>query len=1020
MTAVRARLSGQVCCIALAVACTAVPGLAGEVDTLLQTPRQHPYLFFSADDLPRLRELAATEPWSQAADLIVRSAEAVVSADIPPEPDEGPDQPRDEQGNYTAEYLRIHYEFYDAGHAINDIVPTLAMAWLLTGDRRFADRAKQWLLHYSTWKQWSVRSALADNQSAHSYMGLAIGYDWLYDQLTEDERARVRAALRRLGETFQRYRGGLAQQELAGHRGGIANNHTWVSHAAPAVGALVQLYEEPAAREWLETEIVCWRDKILPASIGRDGEYIDGSGGWLSYCLQNGLLFLAAMRRNGCDLYEGSNLDRVADFIVRDRELLAEGASLPPYDVRYALLELASRYRDAETQWVALANELGVPASMHSRRWPGSGGTITPPYEPDTWYRVRLEWDATTQHFRTTLDGRLLEDMPMLDREFASIDRMVFMGHWRTDCTVDIRGLRVLDLSGDEPRPVLTLADLPAGEVGADEAIAIQPPGAAIAQVIASDQPILRFTDASDDQAGMLSFALPPLPHGAIEFELRKSDNDASYFYLRTWDADREMRGMIWYIDGTVKKHMPDYRNQDWPFGWKPGAVGPWYPAVFEFLFYDPTVTPQRPQAGRPSVAFRDLGWVKMRSDWSQDAVSVFFRSGPEMGKDHGDNNAFRMSAFGEAILPDLPTPPSGESQLTQTQYDLYAWFQGTNAHNTVVPGEHTQPAVWGDQTGRQYGAQWLAEPTEGVTPRGRLTSVLLTDACDYAGGEAAAAYTRDRPVLREFRRDIMFIKPDMVIVYDELATAAEPLLYRWLLHAMCPIDVEDPPATVPGRMVVRGDRATLYATPLFPADVQIDILTTPAPLERDRTQYFSLHAREPTDRQRFLVVLQPVRVGSDAKPRVPERLEGEGCLGAQFTRDGVTDRVVFVESNAEAGEVAGCSVRGRAAWVRAAVSDEPRAFALLSGTELSVDGRVLVRMAAPGSIAVSVTAGDDGPGSFEVTGSLAGAGTVEVRLPTRPSGLHLGDGGEAAVEYADGLLRLALPAGESIVRGQL
>jgi len=1007
-----------VCRCLVLLACCLTAGIAQEVDTLLESPRQHPYLFFDRDGAERLREMAATEPWSQAAELIIRSAEGAISADIPPEPDEGPDQPRDEDGNYTAYYLRIHYEFYDAGHAINEIVPTLAMAWVLTGEQRFADRAREWMLHYAGWKQWSVKSALADNQSAHSYLGLAIGYDWLYDELSDAERATILGALGRLGETFQTHRGGLADQPLAGRRGGIANNHTWVSHSAPALGALAQLYEQPAAREWLETEIICWRDKILPASIGRDGEYIDGSGGWLTYCLQNGLLFLAAMRRNGCDLYEGSNLDSVAHFIMCDRELLAEGASVPPYDVRYSFLELASRYQDPATQWAALANGLALSVSAHSRRWPGSESTSAPPYEADTWYSVRLEWDADTQHFRTTIDGELREDMPMLDREFDSIDRLAFMGHWRTDCVVDIRGLRVLDLSAEPADAVLALSDLPTGRLDAGEGIDIQPPEGAVADIIAGDEPTLRFTDATDDQAGILSFSLSPLRRGAIEFELRKADNDSSYFYLRTWDATHETRGIIWYIDGTVKKHMPDYKNQDYPFGWRPGG-GPWYPSVFEFLFYDPEVIPQRPEAGQPSVAFRDLGWVKMRSDWSPDAVRVFFRSGPEMGKDHGNNHAFLLSAFGEDILPDLPTPPSGESELTQKQYDLYAWFQGTQAQNTILPGEHTQPAVWGDQTGRQYGAQWLAEPGEGITPRGRLTDALFTDACDYASGEAAAAYTRDEPVLRHFRRDIMFIKPDAVLVYDELEAAAEPLLYKWLLHARRPISVEDDPLASAGRMVVRGEKAIVHATPLFPTDARIDILTTPAPLEQDRTRYFSLHAPEPTGHQRFLVFLQPVRAGA-AEPLVAlRRAEGTNCLGVVSERGEVTDRAIFVESESGYGEVAGCAVRGRAAWVRGPEGAVPLEYALQAGTELSFDGQTLARLSATGSVGVTLDGDDSGPSRFEVVGSLSTDGTVEVRLPARPSRLWVDDQHQDAFEYADGLLRLALPAGDWRARGE-
>ena len=93
--AVTARWSHRACCAALLLAGSITVGFAAEVDTLLQTPRQHPYLFFEADDIPAMRERLATEPWSQAAALILSSAEEVLSAEIPPEPDPGPDQPRD-------------------------------------------------------------------------------------------------------------------------------------------------------------------------------------------------------------------------------------------------------------------------------------------------------------------------------------------------------------------------------------------------------------------------------------------------------------------------------------------------------------------------------------------------------------------------------------------------------------------------------------------------------------------------------------------------------------------------------------------------------------------------------------------------------------------------------------------------------------------------------------------------------------------------------------------------------------
>ncbi len=988
----------------LVCAATAIP--SPEVDKLLAAPRQHPYLFFTADEIPKLREQATQEPWSDAAKLIISSADAVLSATITPYPGPGPDAALDENGNYTADYLKVHYDFYDAGHAINDIVPVLAMAYVLTGEQKYAQRAREWLLYYAGWQQWNVKTAPADNQSAHSYLGLAIGYDWLYEQLTPAEREMVLDALRRLGEAFEKYRGGLADLPLPGNRGSIANNHTWVSHAAPGLGALAQLYEQPAAREWLETEIVCWREKILPASLGRDGEYVDGAGGWLSYCLQNGLLFLAALRGNGLDLYEGTNLDKVAHFVLRGRELLTEGAPLPPYELRYPFLELASRYQDSVVQWAALANGMTLD-QRSSRRWPGSQGVAeAPSYQANQWYRVRLEWDADSGHFRTTIDDELLEDMPMLDRTFGCVNRFAFMGHWRTRCSVDIRRLTVADLTTGQRIESVDLAGLPPGKIEDNGIVAFLQGAQSTAEIAAGEEPILRFTDADEGHAPLLSFALPDLSHGAIEFELRKSDNDASYFYLRTWEDSEELRGIIWYIDGRVRKHMPDYKNQDWPFGWKP-TTGLWYPAVFEFLFYDARVQPVPPRAPAPSAVFRDLGQVQMRDNWSEDAISISFRSGPEIGKDHGDNNSFRIRAFGEEILPDLLTPPSGEKELTQRQYDLYAWFQGTQAHNTILPDEHTQPSVWGDQTGRQYGAQWLAAPEEGIAQRGELTDVLLTPFYDYASGQAAPAYTRVEPVLANFRRDLLFIKSDYVVVYDELQSTGAELLYKWLLHSTFPVSVRD------GMMVVTGQKGSLYATPLFPKDTECEILTTPAPLDEHKTRYFSLRPPAKSRSQRFLVVLQPARADRVSPPLRPGLLEGTNLIGVDLSVGEYTDHVAFAPSDAGQGELGELSMEGLAAFVRTSAS-LPVMYALQSGRNLSL-GRPLIQLSSTGSAAVSIK-GD----GFVARGRGLQSGEARLWLPRSPAELQLDGEAQDVRDYSPkGLLRLSVPEGEWTVTGQ-
>ena len=57
-------------------------------------------------------------------------------------------------------------------------------------------RAKEWLLSVAEWDPMGTTSrAYTDEWAYRVTNALAWGYDWLYDQMNEDERATVRAAL---------------------------------------------------------------------------------------------------------------------------------------------------------------------------------------------------------------------------------------------------------------------------------------------------------------------------------------------------------------------------------------------------------------------------------------------------------------------------------------------------------------------------------------------------------------------------------------------------------------------------------------------------------------------------------------------------------------------------------------------------------------------------------------------------------------------------------------------------------
>ena len=61
-------------------------GISG---ALLKAERTHPYLFFTAEDVPRLREMAGREPYRTCAEGIVRAARLTLKNPIPKEPHAG-------------------------------------------------------------------------------------------------------------------------------------------------------------------------------------------------------------------------------------------------------------------------------------------------------------------------------------------------------------------------------------------------------------------------------------------------------------------------------------------------------------------------------------------------------------------------------------------------------------------------------------------------------------------------------------------------------------------------------------------------------------------------------------------------------------------------------------------------------------------------------------------------------------------------------------------------------------------
>jgi hypothetical protein len=222
--------------------------------------KMHPRLLFTDNDLPAIRRAVKSEPFAkqQYQELLARG-EALL--DVPPD--------KYEIGGPEHTLLAVARD-------VEDRVITLAALYRITGDQRFATRATQEMLSAASYPNWFPWHFL---DTAELTTAIGIGYDWLYNTLSPQDRKTVHDALVTKG----------IDPWLALNAAGKAhylNNWAQVCNGGETIGALAIADEDPARAEQVISYARTAMTEIMQL-FAPDGGFEEGPGYWTYATIYN-------------------------------------------------------------------------------------------------------------------------------------------------------------------------------------------------------------------------------------------------------------------------------------------------------------------------------------------------------------------------------------------------------------------------------------------------------------------------------------------------------------------------------------------------------------------------------------------------------------------------------------------------------------------------------------------------------------------------------------------------------------
>jgi hypothetical protein len=261
------RLRGTIAIVVMLCAGWGATFARGADDVLATLRPAHPRLIVLDGDIARVKQAIATDPLAKRwHEQLKAEAERILTAE-------------------PVKHVLIGPRLLDKSRTCLTRVSTLAGLYRIDHDERYARRAIREMLAVSAFDDWNPKHFL---DTAEMSCALGIGYDWLYDVLSPQERQTIRAAIVKLGLSE-----GLKIYEKQNWWTRAVHNWNQVCNGGMTVGALAIADEERG----VAARVIQSARESIPramASFAPDGGWNEGPGYW-SYTTLYTFFYLASL-----------------------------------------------------------------------------------------------------------------------------------------------------------------------------------------------------------------------------------------------------------------------------------------------------------------------------------------------------------------------------------------------------------------------------------------------------------------------------------------------------------------------------------------------------------------------------------------------------------------------------------------------------------------------------------------------------------------------------------------------------